>query len=66
VTEAERVVKEREPSARLHWKQGEMPICEVITAMGKQLGYAPILHARPLPETADAAWEDAARRIKGK
>jgi len=66
VSDAEKIVKEREPSARLHWKQCEMPICEIITAMGKQLGYAPIDHSRPLPETADAAWQDAAHRMTRK
>lgn len=66
LSDAERIVKELEPSARLHWKQSEMPICEIITAMGKQLGYAPVDHSLPLPETIDAAWQDAARRIAKK
>ncbi len=66
VSEAERIVKEREPTAHEHWKQGEMPICEIITAKGKQLGYAPIIRSQPLPETIDAAWKDAAHRIEGK
>jgi hypothetical protein len=66
LSEAERIVKEREPSAREHWKQGEMPICEIITAKGKQLGFAPNVRSRPFPETVDAAWEDAARHMHGK
>lgn len=66
VSDAERIVKERESSAHEHWKQGEMPICEIITDKGKQLGYVPIVHARPLPETVEAAWQDAARRIAGR
>jgi hypothetical protein len=66
MTAAEKLVKEREPTAREHWKQGEMPICEIITAKGKQLGFARNVNARPLPETIDAAWQDAARRIEGK
>jgi hypothetical protein len=64
--EAERLVKQREPSAHEHWKQGEMPICEIITAKGKQLGFARNVNSRPLPETIDAAWEDAAKRMDGK
>jgi hypothetical protein len=43
-----------------------MPICEIITAKGKQLGFARNLPSRPLPETIDAAWQDALRRIEGK
>ena len=66
MSEAERLVKQKEPTAREHWKQGEMPICEIVTAMGKQLGSARLLAERPLPETIDAAWQDAAHRIKGK
>jgi hypothetical protein len=66
VTEAERLVKKKEPTAHEHWKQSEMPICEIITTMGKQLGYAPVDRSRPLSETIDAAWQDAARRIAKK
>jgi hypothetical protein len=66
VNEAQKLVKEHEPTAREHWKQGEMPICEIITAKGKQLGYAPVVHSRPLKETIQAAWQDAARRIGSK
>ncbi|MGA2206146.1 MAG: hypothetical protein ABSG10_05390 [Terracidiphilus sp.] len=66
VSEAERIVKDREPTAHEHWKQGEMPICEIITAKGKQLGYARNVSWRSLPETIDAAWKDAAYRIEGK
>ncbi len=66
MNEAEKLVKEREPTARQHWKQGEMPICEIITAKGKQLGFARNLPSRPLPEIVDSAWQDAARRIAGK
>jgi len=64
--EAERIVREREPTAREHWKQGEMPICEIITAKGKQLGFARNVQARPLQETIEAAWRDAASRLDGK
>jgi len=64
--DAERVVMEREPTAREHWKQGEMPICEIITAKGKQLGFARNVSSRTLPETIDAAWQDAARRIENR
>jgi len=66
VIEAERIVKEREPSAREHWKQGEMPVCEIITAKGKQLGFARNSMSRPLAETIEAAWRDAASRLEGK
>lgn len=66
VTEAERVVKKKEPTAHEHWKQSEMPICEIITEKGKQLGFARNVIWRPLPETIDAAWRDAARRIARK
>lgn len=66
VSDAERIVKEQEPTARVHWKQGEMPICEILTAKGKQLGYARVVHSRPLPETIDAAWQDAAHHMDGK
>lgn len=64
--QAERLVREREPTAHEHWKQGEMPICEIITNKGKQLGFARNVGGRPLPETIDAAWEDAAKRFDGK
>jgi len=64
--DAEKIVKEREPTAREHWKQGEMPICEIITAKGKQLGFARNVSSRPLAETIDAAWRDAASRLDGK
>jgi len=64
--EAERIVKQREPTAHEHWKQGEMPICEIITAKGKQLGFARNTDSRPLPETIEAAWRDAAKRLEGK
>ncbi len=64
--EAERIVRELEPTAREHWKQGEMPVCEIITAKGKQLGFARNGPSRSLPETIDAAWQDAARRIESK
>lgn len=64
--EAERMVKEREPTAREHWKQGEMPICEIVTAKGKQLGFARNVSSRSLSETIDAAWRDAASRLDGK
>jgi hypothetical protein len=63
VREAERIVKELEPTAREHWKQAEMPICEIITAKGKQLGFSANVPSRPLQETIDAAWQDAASRI---
>jgi len=66
LSDAEKVVKEREPTARAHWKQGEMPICEIVTAKGKQLGFAPNISGRPLPEIIAAAWQDAARRLEGK
>ena len=66
VSDAEKIVKEREPTAREHWKQSEMPICEILNAKGKQLGYARNVHSRPLPETIDAAWQDAAHRMEGK
>jgi hypothetical protein len=66
MSEAERVVKEREPTAREHWKQSEMPICEIVTAKGKQLGFARNVSWRPLHETIDAAWQDAAHRMVGK
>lgn len=66
MSEAERRVREREPSAREHWKQGEMPICEIITAKGKQLGFAPNDRSRSLSETIDAAWQNAASRMEGK
>ncbi len=66
MTEAEKKVKEREPSAREHWKQGEMPICEIITAKGKQLGFARNVGSRPLSETIAAAWQDAAQRLESK
>jgi hypothetical protein len=66
MTEAERIVTEREPTAREHWKQGEMPICEIITAKGKQLGFARNVPSRPLAATIAAAWEDAAQRMNGK
>ena len=66
VKDAERMVKEREPSAREHWKQGEMPICEIINAKGKQLGFAANVPSRSLAETIDAAWQDAAQRIDRK
>lgn len=65
MNEAERKVKEREPTAREHWKQGEMPICEIITAKGKQLGFARNDPSRSLAETIDAAWRDAAQRVEG-
>lgn len=64
MSEAERVVKEREPTAREHWKQAEMPICEIITAKGRQLGFARNIPSRPLNETIDAAWQDAADRME--
>lgn len=63
MTDAEKMVKEREPTAHEHWKQAEMPVCEIITAKGKQLGFARNDAARSLPETIQAAWEDAARRM---
>ena len=66
MTDAEKIVKEREPTAREHWKQGEMPICEIITAKGKQLGFARNVSSRPLAETIEAAWKDAAHRLEGK
>jgi hypothetical protein len=66
LSDAERIVKEHEPTAHEHWKQGEMPVCEIITDKGKQLGLAPNVHSRSFPETIDAAWQDAARRIHGK
>jgi hypothetical protein len=66
MSEAERIVKQREPTAREHWKQGEMPICEIITAKGKQLGFARNVDSRSLPETIDEAWRDAAKRMEGK
>ena len=66
VSDAERIVKKREPTAREHWKQSEMPICEILTAKGRQLGYARIARARPLQETIDAAWQDAEHRMEGK
>lgn len=66
MSEAERLVKEREPTAREHWKQAEMPICEIITEKGKQLGFARNLPSRQLAETIDAAWKDAAERMEGK
>jgi hypothetical protein len=43
-----------------------MPICEILTAKGRQLGYARIARARPLQETIDAAWQDAEHRMEGK
>lgn len=58
------MVKELEPTPREHWKQAEMPICEIITAKGKQLGFARIIPSRPLNETIDAAWQDAADRME--
>jgi hypothetical protein len=64
--EAERLVKQREPTAHEHWKQGEMPVCEIITAKGKQLGFARNVGGRPLPETIEEAWKDAASRMEGK
>jgi hypothetical protein len=64
--EAERLVKQREPTAHEHWKQAEMPICEIITEKGKQLGFARNTNSRTLPETIDAAWQDAASRMEGK
>ena len=66
MSEAERMVREREPTAREHWKQAEMPICEIVTAKGKQLGFARNVPSRPLAETIDAAWKDAAERMEGK
>lgn len=63
MTEAERVVKKKEPTAHEHWKQGEMPVCEIITEKGKQLGFARNVSWRPLPETIHAAWQDAAGRM---
>ena len=63
-SEAERIVKEL--TAHEHWKQGEMPICEIITAKGKQLGYARNVSWRPLPKTIYGSVEDAAYRIEGK
>ncbi len=66
VSDAERIVKEREPTAREHWKQSEMPICEIVTAKGRQLGSARNVSSRPLQETIDAAWQDAAHRMEGK
>jgi hypothetical protein len=64
--EAERIVREQEPTAREHWKQGEMPVCEIITEKGKQLGFARNVSSRPLSETIAAAWQDAASRIAAK
>jgi len=64
--EAEKKVRELEPTAREHWKQGEMPVCEIITAKGKQLGFARNVSSRPLSETIEAAWQDAAGRIAPK
>jgi hypothetical protein len=43
-----------------------MPICEIVTAKGKQLGFARNVSWRPLHETIDAAWQDAAHRMVGK
>jgi len=40
-----------------------MPICEIITARGKQLGFARNVSSRPLKETIEAAWRDAASRL---
>jgi hypothetical protein len=31
MSESERMVRQLEPTAREHWKQGEMPVCEIIT-----------------------------------
>ena len=66
MTDAEKMVKEREPTAHEHWKQAEMPVCEIITVKGKQLGFARNDASRSLPETIEAAWRDAARRIAGR
>jgi hypothetical protein len=64
--EAERIVKQREPTAHEHWKQGEMPVCEIITNKGKQLGFARNVGSRSLPETIEEAWQDAAQRLEAK
>lgn len=66
MSEAERVVRELEPTAREHWKQGEMPICEILTVKGKQLGFARNVSSRTLAETIEAAWRDAAEKIERK
>ena len=63
MTDAETKVKVKEPTAREHWKQAEMPICEIITAKGKQLGLAPNMSSRSYSETIAAAWQDAAHRM---
>jgi hypothetical protein len=43
-----------------------MPVCEIITEKGKQLGFARNVSSRPLSETIEAAWQDAASRIAAK
>lgn len=66
MSEAERMVRQHEPTAREHWKQGEMPICEIINAKGKQLGFARNDASRTLPQTIEAAWQDAADRMRSQ
>ena len=61
----EEIVKQQWPNARHVWKQAESPYCWIDDGRGHILGSSPNdFPLRTYAEIIDAAWREAAARIK--